>query len=157
MFKHNMEPNTENLENGARLIQDYAFGHSDRVMENSAVFVSDDNIVYPSGRHLVMYDLNTKKSDFIRRENRNVSSITAMVTGFTKMKELLIVIAENMRTGPAQVSVYRPTRMKWDVFPHSYLEPDYEIPVIEVNKKYLISLARAPGKNPIISYWRNDK
>lgn len=53
------------MRNGIRLTLDYSFGFLQIPINCTAVFVSDETIVYPSGRHLVMYDLNTRKGDFI--------------------------------------------------------------------------------------------
>lgn len=57
MFREKGEENLENLINGVKLTLDYSFGMLQTPIENQAVFVSDDNIVFPSGKHLVMYDL----------------------------------------------------------------------------------------------------
>lgn len=59
MFKEKGEENVENLLNGVKMILDYSFGFLQTPIESNAVFVSDDNIVYPSGKHLVMYDIAT--------------------------------------------------------------------------------------------------
>ena len=65
MYREKGEEESENLINGVKLILDYSFGFQQNPIESTAVFVSDDNIVYPSGKHLVMFDLATKKCDFI--------------------------------------------------------------------------------------------
>lgn len=148
------------VENGILLELDHSFGHSQTLINNMSIFVSDDNIVYPSGKHLVMYDLNTRKSEFIKRDASEVGAITEMITGFTKKKELMLVIGETMRPEynlPPQTSVFYPSRSKWVTLSHDHLTPDYTIPVIEVNKRYLITLARAPSKPPVVSYYRIDK
>ncbi len=49
--------------------------------------------MYPSGKHLVMYDLSTKKLDFIKREG-DVLDVTCLIAAFTK--EVMIVMGENM-------------------------------------------------------------
>ena len=159
------EKTPQNLYNGVDLILDYSFGHHLHQIENSAVFVSDDNIVYPCGKHLVMLDLNTRKSEFIRR-NDDAKEVTAMITSFSKKKELMIIIAETKHVGPPQVSIYYPMhqgskqpKMKlgsWIVLAHENLTDDYTIPFIEVNKRYLISLAKSPTNPPVLSYFRID-
>lgn len=148
MFWEKGEENLENLINGVKLTLDYSFGMLQTPIENQAVFVSDDNIVFPSGKHLVMYDLQTKKSDFINRPEPNILQVTSLSTGFTKKKELMIIYGEKLKNAPPRATIYYPARMKWSYFPHSHLTSEYEITYLEVNWRYLITLSWSKSGPP---------
>jgi hypothetical protein len=157
MFKDPTDWNYANLRNGVKLTMDYSFGALQTPIDSNAVFVSDDNIVYPSGRHLVMYDLNTEKSEFIQRELPDSREVTCMATGFTKKKELMVIVGERVFNKPPWVCIYYPSRSKWQYFPHSHVGEDYTVTFTEINKRYLVTLATCPGKGSICSYFRVDK
>ena len=70
--------------------------------------MSDDSIVFPSGKHLVMYDLITKKSDFVSRPDSKTLQVTALATGFTKKKELMILFGEKLDKAPPRACIYYP-------------------------------------------------
>jgi len=67
---HSLSPakREEDIINGAILTLEHSFGFMNSVIEKNALFVSEDTIVYPCGRHLATMDLVNKRMDFIKRE-----------------------------------------------------------------------------------------
>lgn len=97
--------------NGVDLRIDHSFGCLSLNIEKNGMFISEDDqsIVYPSGDHLVNYNLSTKTSEFITREKSHMGMMTAITTGLTKQREILIGIAEKDMTddpSPPVVSIY---------------------------------------------------
>ena len=69
----------EDIINGAILSLEQSFGFMNTVIDKNAQFISEDTIVYPSGRHLATLDLVNRRMDFIKREDSNFNtSITAL-------------------------------------------------------------------------------
>ena len=58
----------EDIINGAVLSIEHAFGFMNSAIDKNALFVAEDAIVYPCGRHLATLDLVSKRMDFIKRE-----------------------------------------------------------------------------------------
>jgi hypothetical protein len=122
----------ENIINGVVLDLQHAFGYSNNPIDKNAIFVSDgkfvslnnlDSIVYPSGRHLVSYDIVNKKMDFIKLSDNKASEVTALMGGLSKKKELIIALAQKIKGGNEypQVMCYIPSRGKWLNLPHDHL------------------------------------
>ncbi len=85
-FKKMFNPHSQNdvkrdedIINGVVLNLEQSFGFMNTVIEKNSQFISEDTIVYPSGRHLATLDLVSRRMDFIKREDSNFnSSITAL-------------------------------------------------------------------------------
>ncbi len=61
----------------------------------NTIFISEDTIVYPSGRHLATLDLVNRRMDFIKREEGSyASAITSLSVGLSRKKELVVALGE---------------------------------------------------------------
>ena len=80
-------------------------------------------MIYPSGRHIVTLDIVKKKSEFIKREHTDLTTLTAMACGYTKRKELLVALGEKTRgnNGVPHVTAYIPSRLRWMNMKHDHL------------------------------------
>lgn len=76
-----------------------------------------------------------------------------MTTGFTKKRELMIIIGEKVILKSPRVCIYYPARLKWSYFNHNHISSDYIVTFAEVNKRYLVTLAVSEGKGAICSYF----
>ncbi len=63
----------EDIYNGAILNLEHCFGFQNTPIYKNSHFISEDTIVFPSGRHLATIDLVSRKMDFIRREDQYAS------------------------------------------------------------------------------------
>lgn len=76
---HNEVKKDEDIINGAVLTLEQSFGFMNTVIDKNSQFISEDTLVYPSGRHLATIDLVSRRMDFIKREDSSFnSSITAL-------------------------------------------------------------------------------
>lgn len=110
----------EDMQNGAVLSLEHSFGFQNQPIFKNTHFISEDTIVYPSGRHLSTFDLVNKRMDFIKREDTNAAApITAMQVGLSRKKELVVAIAEKPPSTatssglPPRVCIYIPSRLRW--------------------------------------------
>ena len=84
----------DDIINGAILVPEQAFGYQNNPFVKNAEFITDDTILYPTGRHLATMDLVNKRTDFVKREEPYASQIHSMCVGTSRKKELVIAIAE---------------------------------------------------------------
>lgn len=68
----------EDIYNGAILGLEYAFGYQNAPINKNTHFISEDTIIYPTGRHLATFDLVSRRMDFIKREDYYASQITSL-------------------------------------------------------------------------------
>jgi hypothetical protein len=122
-------------------------------------------MVYPSGEHLVRYNLSTQTSEFINRDKSHLGMMTAITSGLTKQHEVVIGVAErDMGTDPTPpvVSIYACERQKW-----IYCEHD-EIPNLNVSSyikqviipdfsRYCITLVVTTGQSPYVTYIKYER
>lgn len=158
---------SKHVYNGVDLRIDHSFGCLSLNIEKNGMFISEDDqsIVYPSGDHLVNYNLSTKNSEFITREKSHMGMITAITTGLTKQREVIIGIAErDMTDTPTSpvVSIYLSERQNW-----IYCEHD-EVPglnessfikqvIIPDFSRYCITLVSTEGQDPFVTYFRYER
>lgn len=81
-------------------------------------FISDDTIIYPSGRHLASIDLVSRKMDFIKRDENYASVITSLNVGISRKKEWVIALGEKQTNGLPRVLIYIPLRLRWFKLDH---------------------------------------
>lgn len=103
----------DDIINGAILTPEQAFGYQNVPIIKNAEFITDDTILYPTGRHLATMDLVNRRTDFIRREETFASSINALAVGMSRKKELVIAMGERMKNGVPRVLIYIPDRLRW--------------------------------------------
>lgn len=85
-----------NVYNGVELRVDSSFGCSSEKIDKNGLFISEDSqsIIYPSGGHLARYDLITGNKEYVARMESHKTKITAMGTGLTKNRDVVVAIAE---------------------------------------------------------------
>jgi hypothetical protein len=64
-------------QNGVKLKYEHSFGFYQTPIRRNAYFISDDDLVYPNGKHLICYDMMKKKQTFILKnmEDEEVSAL----------------------------------------------------------------------------------
>ena len=157
---------SENVYNGVELDVDSSFGVSNINIEKNGMFISEvtQTIIYPSGNHLVWYDLNTHDWEYICKERYQTSKITAIGAGLTKKRDVIIGVAEkdNSYDVSPRASVYSYEKRKWMFWDHDHItnrsEKSYikQIIVPDFNK-YCITLWITEGSAPFVSYFRYDR
>jgi len=165
MFNHPVHKKDENIVNGAILSLEHCFGYNNTPIYKTAQFISEDTILYPSGRHLATLDLVSRRMDFIRRDEPNVDSVTALAVGFSRKKELVVGVGEKLVSGLPRVSIYIPSRLRWfylehdaEVVPNLSAESTVEYVHIPNYKKLVVTVTRpAPKANLIVAYFRYEK
>ena len=135
-------------------------------MKNNGLFISEvtQTIIYPSGNHLVWYDLTTGDWEFIWRERYQTSKITAISAGLTKKRDVIIGVAEKDNAYDAfpRASVYSYEKKKWMYCDHNHIpnktDKTYikQIIIPDFNK-YCITLWLTEGNAPFVSYFRYDR
>ena len=76
--KENEFKRDEDIINGAILTLEHSFGFQNMPIYKNVHFISEDCIIYPSGRHLSTLDLVTRRMDFIKRDDPFASPITSL-------------------------------------------------------------------------------
>lgn len=108
----------EDVINGAILSIEHSFGFPNIPIMKNAHFISDDTILYPTGRHLATLDLVSRKMDFIKREESYASNITSLAVGMSRKKEWVIALGENQSNGIPRALIYIPLRLRWFKLEH---------------------------------------
>lgn len=104
----------EDIINGASLNLENCFGYQNEAFYKNSHFISEDTIVYPSGRHLATLDLVTRRMDFIKRdEGTYASPITSLSVGLSRKKELVVAVGEKTSNNMPRCSIYIPSRLRW--------------------------------------------
>ena len=98
----------DDIINGAILGPAHAYGFRSDPIQKNASFVSDDTIVYPTGRHLASLDLVNRRMDFFKREEPFASEVTALGVGVSRKKELVLGLAERTANGYPRALIYIP-------------------------------------------------
>ena len=173
MYKDNEAKLHRNIYNGVELIVDHSFGWTSVPIESNGLFISEENqtIVYPSGGHLATYDILTKKNEYIQRSDANASIVTAMSTGLTKKRDIVIGIGEkdkNSEVSP-KIKIYFYTHNseeggEWVLklqSDHSHIEDLNESSyvsqiIIPDFNKYWVTLCKTNGSSPIVSYFKYE-
>lgn len=155
----------DDIINGAILSLEHSFGFYNTPIYKNTHFISEDSIIYPSGRNLATFDLVSRKMDFIKREDKFASAIETLQVGLSRKKELVIALGEKTQHGSPRVSIYIPSRIRWftldhdqEVLPQITDESKIEQIYIPNYKKYCITASRTHDKgNLIIAYFRYEK
>lgn len=156
----------EHIINGAILNLEHSFGFLNNVIEKNSHFISEDTLVFPSGRHLATLDLVSRRMDFIKREDSNyTSTVTCMQVGLSRKKELVVAIGEKSHGSTPRASIYIPSRLRWfrldhdqDVLPQVTEESRIEQMYLPNYKKYCITVTRPQERgNLVVSYFRYEK
>mmetsp|Transcript_38583 Transcript_38583/g.62503 ORF Transcript_38583/g.62503 Transcript_38583/m.62503 type:complete len:1299 (+) Transcript_38583:248-4144(+) len=145
-----------NVQNGPLLVYTHAFGIQGNVRDNVA-YLDEHVVLYPIGRHVTMYNLETKAMTFIR-ETEKVECITAISVSPNK-KQIALCERTIGDTGVPQVSVYNVATEKRlrvlttpDVASKEFVGASFSS-----DSKYLITLGGPPDWTLVYWQWIQSK
>ena len=84
--------------NGVKLSYDIALGHYQAPIRRNALFISDDNVLYPAGKHLINYELLKKKQSFLLK-NYNDEPVSCM-NYFRNKQTNVTLVAVGLKNTP---------------------------------------------------------
>jgi len=149
------------IQNGVKLNYDLSLGFYQTPIRKNAYFISDDNLIYPSGKHLVNYELMKKKQSFILKDYED-ESISAMNFYFGKQTNVTL-IAVGLKSTAQSIPIVRvyyiSKNFSYNLI-HSHLATDLNIIDVAflIKGKYLVTLVEMEhSKKYYLTLWIVDQ
>jgi hypothetical protein len=95
--------------------------------------------------------------EFFKRTDISVQEVTAMISGLTKKKELMIAVGEITDKNELQATCYIPSRGRWLFLKHDHLENVKKNTIIKQILIPSFKQVRNSDKFEVLRYSRSDR
>jgi len=147
------------LKNGVKMDIEYCNGSLQSAIKNNIFMIDDETALYICGKHIVQYNIATKKQQFLLKSTDD-QEVTAFNYFITKSDQLLIAVGlKCLKDTTPNVRVYKDKKKGFSHLVHSHLLPNSSIVSLAfvMKGKCLATLSDNMDNKTTMSFWNTQK